>query len=139
MSNIADREVRAESEFECYDFGEVGIEGTLGWEYTTPGNTWSRTVYLANESGGASHQITFTVVFAEGSDSVAEAYAIDHAGVIFGKRPAQPEAVPMRLTIDITLLRRPGPFENEASALEWIRACLNCNTNHVVATVEAKA
>ncbi|MBG6083118.1 hypothetical protein [Rubrivivax gelatinosus] len=135
MNTIKARRAAADSEYESYYFGGVVVEGADGWAHSSPGDSWTRSVYIREQVGAATEKVTFTVVFESGGDKVSHAYAITGKGEVFGERfvPAAPEA--MHLTIDLTLLRKTGPFPSEAAAIDWIKACLNCNTNHVVATV----
>lgn len=58
-----------------------------GWEPTTPGDEWTRTVYLepdVQDVDEDSVAVVFTVRFAPSSSTVVEAYAIDAGGNIFG-------------------------------------------------------
>jgi hypothetical protein len=64
----------AESEFEDYDFGEDEVESMGGWEWVTPGDEWSRPVFLADPKGGDSIRISFIVRFRPGTAEVDEAW-----------------------------------------------------------------
>lgn len=89
------RHAAADGEFERYDFeGPVGEAD--GWEYTSPGVEYSRTVWLTNEADpdGDDIKASFTVVFASAdSDEVVEAYATAN-GNEFGSRPQEPTPGP---------------------------------------------
>lgn len=39
------------------------------------------------------------------------------------------------LNVQLILNKKSGAFKDEASVIKWIEGCLNCNTNHVEATV----
>lgn len=140
MTNSMHRNESAEAEYQSYDFGEVGVEDAGGWEYGSHGDEWTRPVFVRTEEGAeSSEKITFTVRFKPGSADVDEAYAIDSHGSIWGNRTIAAAPAPMRLTVDLSLLRRPKAFPDQAAAIAWISSCLNCNTNHVEATVTLKS
>lgn len=73
----ADRNEAADREFEAYVFGDASEpEGADGWERTSPGNEWTRTVWFAPYEGeGDSVKGHFTVVFEERSASISAAWA----------------------------------------------------------------
>lgn len=82
------RRQAADAEFQSYDFGEVGIEDSSGWEYDTATHDWSRSVFIRGDDEEApSEKITFTVRFKTGGAEIWDAYAINDKGAILG-RPA---------------------------------------------------
>jgi hypothetical protein len=93
------RSVAADAEFEAYDFGTARVEDAGGWESTTPGNSITQVIYLANveDPDGPTDKCSFTVLF-EGEENavVVDAYALVHAGgVQIGKRgTVEPPAGP---------------------------------------------
>lgn len=92
------RDSAADRAFQHHDFGDgVAVKDCDGWEYTTPGNSMSRAVYIepveaddAASSDGqdepSSERVTFTVVFG-GMDSakLANAYALNNSGNHVGR------------------------------------------------------
>lgn len=137
------RNQAADTEYQSYDFGEAGVEDASGWEHTSPGDVWTRAVFIRTDDDNKdspSQKITFTVRFAVGTDDVVEAYAIDGNGSIWGTRAQPPAPIePLKLTVELTLMRQPNVFADDAAALAWITSCLNCNVNHVRADVALEA
>jgi hypothetical protein len=90
------RREAAEEEFDWYHFGQV-IADQYGWQYGVI-DTYSRNVYLESSiSGGDTERVAFVVKFEPGTAKVAEAYAINSKGNIFGRRgnlTQFPELVP---------------------------------------------
>jgi len=91
-----DRNAAAEQAFERYDFGgEVSDKG--GWEYSSEGSQRTCKVYLEPEredDGPAPRRLlTFTVQFDPSTDQIADVYAIDDRGSIWGHLP-NPAPVP---------------------------------------------
>ena len=84
-----DRRAAADRALEHYDFGGA-VEATDGWESLRPGRCMTRRVYLANEETPESATVAcwFTVVFQHASADVAEAYAINEHGNVFGRLAA---------------------------------------------------
>lgn len=56
----------ADAEFEAYDFGEAVVNSFDGWEYTSPGTEYTRTVWLDNPEDPDGDDIKghFVVTFA---------------------------------------------------------------------------
>lgn len=86
--------VLADQAFAKYYFGEgVEVKDMSGWEYTTPGNERTRKVYVetAREDDGPAPRwtLTFNVRFND-DGSLAEAYAIDAKGAMWGTLHHQP-------------------------------------------------
>jgi hypothetical protein len=63
----------AENAFDDYDFQDQIVDSD-GWEYSTPGEEWTRVFYALNPRGGDSIRKVFVVRFREGSCDVDEAY-----------------------------------------------------------------
>lgn len=81
--NASARQDAAETLFQNFDFGEeVEVADADGWEHTTPGNLWTRKVYVESDDGEASVMLTFTVDFSNNASPTA--YAIDSNGNIWG-------------------------------------------------------
>lgn len=83
------REGTAQEAIDGYDFGsDVEVIGMDGWDRTDPGDEWCRKVYVESEAtreiNEGSIAVTFVVRFEPSGHRVAEAYAIDHGGNIFG-------------------------------------------------------
>jgi len=82
----------AERAFEAYNFGEgVAVTGASGWEYYAAGHERSRAVYVevAIDDGkeNSTTQLGFTVRFDPQTGALAEAYASDYTGQIWGSLP----------------------------------------------------
>lgn len=80
--DLQDRWSVANEAFQSYDMGDLVVEDTSGWEWSSGNNNvWSRTVFIANgldvEGHGNSRKCTFVVRFAPGSVEVQEAYFAD--------------------------------------------------------------
>lgn len=89
----------ADDAFGAYDFGDgVEVTDTSGWEYSTPGLERSRKVFVetTQEDDGPAPRwvLTFTVRFNAGDGSIAEAYAIDDKGQIWGCLPGRENEKP---------------------------------------------
>lgn len=70
-----------------YDFGTDAVGDSEGWERTTPGDEWTRRVYLESDEADvdeATQAATLTIRFEPGSALPAEIYAIDEGGNVFG-------------------------------------------------------
>lgn len=83
----------ADSAYEAHIFGpHMSVKGQDGWEYTTPGTSMSRTVYIEADGVGdglPSEKVTFTVVFAANdSAELAQAFAINAQGNLVGHQGA---------------------------------------------------
>lgn len=82
------REAAARAYFIAHSFGQDAVVGeTDGWEYATPGDEWSRTVYLESDQADiddVSEAVTYVVRFAPGSDKVTSSYAITGNGCLVG-------------------------------------------------------
>jgi len=72
--------------FQQYDFQDTVIEDTGGWEWDSPGNEMSRTLFLAPiDDADSTEKARFTVRFADNdSVDVIEVYAINYYGTLFG-------------------------------------------------------
>ncbi|AQH05977.1 hypothetical protein A9R05_44305 (plasmid) [Burkholderia sp. KK1] len=98
VKSMYDPEVLADLAFSEYDFGTgVTVTDSGGWEYTTPGFERTRKVYVETEredDGPAPRSVlTFTVRFSRSNGSLAEAYAIDEKGNIWGHLPRALDAL----------------------------------------------
>lgn len=83
MDNL--REDAAARAAEDYDFGRGAMVETMsGWEHVTPGDEWTRRVQLSYDDGVEGIVATLVVRFAQASSTIAEVYAIDAKGNIFG-------------------------------------------------------
>ncbi len=66
MSDFDKRRIEmANSEFEAYDFGDSTVTAVDGWDYTTPGTEFTRTVWFENKDDPDGDDIKghFTVTF----------------------------------------------------------------------------
>jgi hypothetical protein len=80
------RHKAADRAFEQYDFG-TAVEASDGWESLRPGTYMTRRVYLTDDERAEAPTVPcwFTVVFRNvASDEVAEAYAMNAHGSVFG-------------------------------------------------------
>lgn len=87
-----DQKALADAAFSGYDFGDgVTVTDTSGWEYTAPGHERSCKVYVetpGEDDGPAPRWIlNFTVRFDPQTGLVADAYALDTKGEIWGCMP----------------------------------------------------
>lgn len=79
-----ERQSAADRQRQGYEFGTgVHVNDHDGWEYSTPGDFWSCSVYV--EVQGVSQKLGFTIRFETGTANVLEAYAIDSTGNFLGK------------------------------------------------------
>lgn len=68
------RGAAAQVAYESYDFGDTQVEGHSGWERVSPGNEWTRQVYVTSgEPGQPTQTAQFSVVFEQGTAVVKEA------------------------------------------------------------------
>lgn len=85
------RRAAADGAYQVYEFGRgVEVEDAGGWERLSHGNEWTRPVFVRTDEGddvGSSQRLVFTVRFAPASATLAEAYAIDSKGSIWGAMP----------------------------------------------------
>lgn len=102
---IAARQIAADQEFQSYNFGEVGVEDASGWEYASPGDIWTRAVFVRAEDEEPTQKIAFTVRFAPACADVVEAYAIDAKGSIWGARAAASAPSAPKRTATLVFLR----------------------------------
>lgn len=68
-----------------FDFGDCIVEDMDGWESTSPGNTFTSSVYIRDsEEQESTTKVTLTVIFAnDNSTDVVESYVIDSSGNIW--------------------------------------------------------
>lgn len=85
------RNAAADAEFESFDFGWQ-IEDASGWEWTQPGNEWTKPVFCANEENpdGPSVPGSLVVVFEDGGADIRESYAVVEGVMIQGRTPPAP-------------------------------------------------
>lgn len=77
------RGLLADRAYQGYDFGqEIVVEDADGWEYTSPGDTWSRKVYCLNDGDEQTYPVNLTIRFA--GLKVIEVYALDGNGNFVG-------------------------------------------------------
>lgn len=77
------RESAAQAAYTDYDFGSSEVEDHSGWEYTVPGDEWTRTIFLRSETpGGATDRGHFTVVFEKGTAVVSESYGMFNGNIL---------------------------------------------------------
>lgn len=72
-----DEKRRLAADAECSTFG-FGYEfkDASGWEWTTPGNHWEKSVFLfADDRDAPSIQGTLYITFRDGSDEISESHA----------------------------------------------------------------
>lgn len=132
----------AEKAFEAYNFGEgVTVTSASGWEYYAAGHERSREVYVEHAIDDGKENSTirlgFTVRFDPQTGALAEAYALDHKGQIWGSLPqgnaqegevdadADADEVIVKLADGCTL--RSGVYDPGApgalTAGEYVRLC----------------
>jgi hypothetical protein len=82
------RGIAAQARLEAHAFAEDVVVGEMdGWEHTTPGDEWSRTLYLESDAADvddASEAVTYVVRFAPDMDKVVSSYAITGNGNLMG-------------------------------------------------------
>jgi len=82
------RGIAAQARLEAHAFAEDVVVGEMdGWEHTTPGDEWSRTLYLESDAADvddASEAVTYVVRFAPDLDKVVSSYAITGNGSLVG-------------------------------------------------------
>lgn len=77
------RSLLADKAYQGYEFGQgVTVEDATGWDYTLPGDTWSRKVYCLDDDDQQTHAVNLTVRFA--GFNVTEVYALDASGNYIG-------------------------------------------------------
>ena len=76
------RRAAAEREFHSYDFGDAKFTDTSGWEWSVPGDVWTRGIFFEKneEERLGNPDVTtilghFSVEFAEGTEDVVTSYA----------------------------------------------------------------
>lgn len=70
-----------------YDFGTDGVGDSEGWDRIIPGEEWTRRVYLESDEQDVdddTEAATLTIRFEKGTARIAEVYAIDERGNLFG-------------------------------------------------------
>jgi hypothetical protein len=87
------REVVAQAEWESYDLGNYECEDCSGWEWTIPGNTMTRPIFLAGQEDEPSIAAQFTVEFKDGTAEIINAYA-SCDGETIGQRANQNQVKP---------------------------------------------
>lgn len=82
------RSAAADVAFSNYSFGpDVIVEGASGWEHSTASDEWSRPVFIRPEVDSpdtSTVKVTFVVRFVPRSAVVAQQYAINTKGEVFG-------------------------------------------------------
>lgn len=81
------RQALADDAWLQYDFGTDAVGDSEGWERTTPGDEWTRRVYLESDEADvddATQSATLTIRFEPDTAFPAEIYAIDEGGNVFG-------------------------------------------------------
>ncbi|PZR93466.1 MAG: hypothetical protein DI537_10110 [Stutzerimonas stutzeri] len=77
-----DRYEAAEAAWLSYDFSHE-LAAADGWERITPGNEWTRKIYLGRDEADAETVVgAFTVIFENASARVAEAFAVSNGARI---------------------------------------------------------
>lgn len=80
----------ADQAFSDYDFGDgVMVTDSSGWFYASDEHERTRKVYIETDGPAPRWQLTFTVRFDPTTGALAEAYAIDSKGQIWGSLPAK--------------------------------------------------
>ncbi|WP_087866111.1 hypothetical protein [Comamonas thiooxydans] len=95
----AEKCLLADKAYVDYDFGEnVEITDHGGWSYSTPGNEWTRKVYVEmpmEDDGPAPRSVlNFNVRFSPTDGSFVEAIAFDEKGCEWGSLAAVPVLYP---------------------------------------------
>lgn len=81
------RQALADDAWLQYDFGTDAVGDSEGWERTTPGDEWTRRVYLESDEADvddATQAATLNIRFEPDTAFPAEIYAIDEDGNVFG-------------------------------------------------------
>lgn len=88
-----DRQAIAESEFEAFEFGDVEIAATSGWE--SDGSVFSRVIFIESEEKGfPSEKASFQVIFSQdGADVQDVSRLICKTGNEIGFRPKSVKAI----------------------------------------------
>jgi len=88
------RSAAADDAFLAHDFSPLQVAEISGWEHTSPGNTWTRPIFIELETPEVdslmasftpetdSVMASFIVVFEDGTASVSEAYGILDGNII---------------------------------------------------------
>jgi hypothetical protein len=85
------RRLAADAECSTFDFG-YEFKDASGWEWTTPGNHWEKTVFLfADDRDAPSIPGTLHITFRDGSDEIVESYANILGQVVEGRSSSQAE------------------------------------------------
>lgn len=86
------RHAAANREWESFQFGAAKVADACGWEFFTPGNSWTRLIFLApiEERDAPTDRGRFTVAFGEKSADLIEAYAVNCDGQRIGRRSPAP-------------------------------------------------
>ena len=130
---VNDQSVLADQAFQDYEFGE-GVEVTdmSGWEYSTPGFERARKVYVEvyGKEGAPDrkYHLTFTARFNPADGSLAEAYAIDDKGSIWGSMPERKVVVSAEvhsddLTHEVTFDAAPYLAQASDKEIKELSAC----------------
>ena len=112
VESAIDHGVAADNAFDSYEFGEgVIVADSSGWEYETNGHEQTCKVYVEveHEDDGPAQRLTlhFTVRFDPVSGALAEAYAMDNKGQIWGHLPQEN----VKATQDSTVFVLPEPMQ----------------------------
>lgn len=124
----------AEKAFGDYDFG-IGVEyvDSDEWAYTRPGNEMSKKVWVETEQEDDGphprYELTFTVRMDRATGLVAEAYAIDQKGQIWGSMPNR--KLPQKATAESETVRWSAWFDNPFKAIKAAAEACGKPEDHV--------
>ena len=123
-----ERTAAADAVYEAFDFGAT-VEDQSGWEYVTPGDEWTRPVFVrANEEeleDAPSTKLTFVVRFKEGTAEILNAYAIDAKGSLWGESD-DGRRIGIQIVIDAMYL-------GEEADLKWLKESVEAEVQRAIA------
>jgi len=121
------RTAAANAVYEAFDFGAT-VEDQSGWEYTTPGNRWARSVFVKQVDDNydvPTTKLTFVVCFKDQGTDVEQSYAIDDKGNLWGESD-DGRRIGIRVVVDALYL-------GDAKDLEWLKASVESEAQRSIA------
>ena len=136
-----ERDKVAEFEFANYEFGEIGVQDSGGWESSSSVEK-TRPIFItddeAEEDDAPTVKINFTVRFKPWSSEVEEAYAMTENGNFLGKRytpsaqtTAQADPGDISVTALVDLLADSECVMNVVDGVLWLETSEWINLNFV--------
>lgn len=123
-----ERTAAADAVYEGFDFGAT-VEDQSGWAYVTPGNEWTRPVFVrTNEEDvddAPSTKLTFVVRFKGGTAEVLNSYAIDSKGNLWGESD-NGRRIGIQIVID-------AKYIGEEADLKWLKASVEAEVQRAIA------